>query len=82
MESHSDRALNRALSFERLHPIHVQFVTPPSEGSRIARIVDGIHGTVDQHDQMIAELVSVLCFGKCVEQTLPFCDAGRNIRRC
>ena len=58
---------------------HVQLIAPPSESARVARVVDWVHGKVDQQDQVIADLVLVLCFRERVEKALPLGDARRHI---
>ena len=45
---------------------------PIPEGFLVTRIAHGIHGTIDKHDQVVSDIMLVLCFGKCVVQPLPF----------
>jgi hypothetical protein len=56
-----------------------EFVAPPGERRGIASVVHRVHRTVDEHDEMVADLVVVLRTGQCIEQPLPLGDAGRCV---
>ena len=62
---------------EREHDI--EFIAPPGERPRIAGVTHRIHRAVDEHDEVIADLMLVLCARQSIEQPLPFGHAGRRI---
>ena len=58
---------------------YIEFIAAPCKCSRIAGITHWIHRTVDEHDEMVADLVPILCFSQCIEQPFPFGHIWRRI---
>ena len=57
----------------------IEFAAPPSERRGIAGVVHRVHRAVDEHDEMVADLVVVLRTGQRIEQPLPLGHAGRCV---
>ena len=57
----------------------IEFVAPPGERRRIAGIAHRVHRAIDEHDEMVADLVVVLRAGQRIEQPLPLGHAGRRV---
>jgi hypothetical protein len=57
----------------------IEFVAPPGERRRVAGVVHRVHRAIDEHDEMVADLVLVLRAGQRIEQPLPLGHAGRRV---
>ena len=58
---------------------NIQFATPPCKRRRVAGVVHRVHRAIDEHDEMVAELVVVLRTRQRIEQPLPLGHAGRRV---
>lgn len=54
----------------------IEFVAPPGERRGVAGVVHRVHRAIDEHDEMVPDLVPVLRASQRIEQPLPFGDAG------
>ena len=57
----------------------IEFVAPPSERRRVTGVVHRVHCTIDEHDEMVADLMLVLRAGQRIEQPFPLGHAGRRV---
>ncbi|MBN9694924.1 MAG: hypothetical protein J0L85_03930 [Zoogloea sp.] len=57
----------------------IEFVAPPSKRRRITGVVHRVHRAIDEHDEMVADLMLVLRAGQRIEQPLPLGHAGRRV---
>ena len=57
----------------------IEFVAPPGERRRVAGVVHRVHRAIDEHDEIVADLVVVLRAGQRIEQPLPLGHAGRRV---
>jgi hypothetical protein len=58
----------------------VKFIASPGERAMVARVTHRIHRSVDEHDEMVADLMSVLHARQRIEQPLPLRHARRWVR--
>src|SRR5574337_1910423 len=49
---------------------HIEFVAPPCERRSVAGVVHWVRRTVDEHDEMVAEMMLVLRTSQRIEQPL------------
>ncbi len=57
----------------------IEFVAPPCKRRRVTGVVHRVHRTVDEHDEMVADLMLVLHTSQRIEQPLPLGHAGRRV---
>jgi len=57
----------------------IEFIAPPGERRTIAGVAHRVHRAIDEHDEMVADLMLVLCAGQRIEQPLPLGHAGRRV---
>ena len=50
----------------------IEFVAPPSERRWVTGVAHWVHSAIDEHNEMIANLMLVLCTSQRIEQALPF----------
>ena len=57
----------------------IEFVAPSGERRGVAGVVHRVHRAIDEHDEMVPDLMPVLRASQRIEQPLPFGDAGRRV---